>query len=51
MGYGTRPHDWKLDELESMKTLSHCPSGSTSFLYMTQPIVADRHECQAGVPH
>jgi hypothetical protein len=21
MGYGTQPHDWKLDELESMKTL------------------------------
>jgi hypothetical protein len=26
MGYGTRPHDWKLDELESMKTLSPSPS-------------------------
>jgi hypothetical protein len=22
MGYGTRPHDWKTDELESMETLS-----------------------------
>jgi hypothetical protein len=25
MGYGTRPHDWKLDELGSMRTLQ--PSG------------------------
>jgi hypothetical protein len=22
MSYGTRPHNWKFDELESMKTLS-----------------------------
>jgi len=49
MGYGTRSHDRKLGELESMKTLSRCPS--TSLLYVTQPIVADQHECQAGVPH
>ena len=52
MGYGTRPHDWKTDELESMKTLSVSLSAWVSLvLYVTQPIVADQHECQAGVPH
>jgi hypothetical protein len=25
MGYGNRPHDWKLSELESMETLSPSP--------------------------
>jgi hypothetical protein len=25
MGYGTRPHDWRLGELESMETLSVVP--------------------------
>jgi len=49
MGYGTRPHDRKLDELESMKTLFRRPT--TSLFYVTQTIVADQHECQAGVPH
>src|SRR5271168_1527489 len=47
MGYGTRPHDWKLDELESMKTLCL----AVSLVYVTQPIVADQHECQTGVPY
>jgi hypothetical protein len=34
MGYGTRPHDWKTDELESMRTLSlsYCLRGYPSFL-------------------
>jgi hypothetical protein len=48
MGYGTRPYDWKIDELESMK-LSLSVSLSPCLLYVTQPIVADPHECQAGV--
>jgi hypothetical protein len=39
MGYGTRPHDWELDELESMKTLYL----AVSLVYVTQPIVADQH--------
>jgi hypothetical protein len=40
-GYGTRPYDWELDELESMKTLS------LGKLPVIQPIAADHHECQA----
>jgi len=42
MGYGTRPHDCKTDELESMKTLSlsHCLRGYFSLLYVTKLIVA-----------
>ena len=53
LGCGTRPRDWKTDELESMKSLSLrvCLSvcvGIPSLLYVTQPIVADQHECQAG---
>ena len=44
MGYVTQPRDWKTDELESMKTLSHCLRGSPSLLYVTQPVIADQHE-------
>jgi hypothetical protein len=52
MGYGTLLHDWKTDELESMKALSVSLSrGCPALFYVTQPIVADQHECQAGVPH
>ena len=36
MGHGTRPHDWKLDESDSMKlSLSRYPNVSTSLLYFT----------------
>jgi hypothetical protein len=34
MGYGTRPRDWKLDELESMKILSLCVCGWVRFLVL-----------------
>jgi hypothetical protein len=37
MGYGARPHDWELDELESMNSVS-----LSLLVYVTQPIVADQ---------
>jgi hypothetical protein len=51
MGYGTQPHDWELDELESMKgLLIVCLSVPHAIrvtpCYVVQPIVADQHECQ-----
>jgi hypothetical protein len=48
MGFGTQPHDWKLDEFESMKNSPpHCLSACPSLLYVTQPIAADQHERHA----
>ena len=48
-GYGTRSHDWELDELESMKTLSlsvylRLTLQQVTCCYIVQPIVADHHE-------
>jgi hypothetical protein len=57
MGYGTRPHDWKTYELESMKRLSVCPRLLVRVPIpprsnVPHPIVADQHECQAlGLAH
>jgi hypothetical protein len=55
MGYGTRPHDWKLDELESMKTLSLCLCVGIRQRVIpccvVQPVVVDYHACLAGMPH
>jgi hypothetical protein len=50
MGYGTRPHEWKTDELESMETHSLTMSTCVSCLFcMTQPIVAGQHERHADM--
>ena len=51
-GLWTRPHGWKLDELESMKnSLSLWGPRLSAKLPVTQTIVPNHHKGQAGMPH
>jgi hypothetical protein len=45
MGYGTRPHDWKTDELESMKpSLCLTVCVGIPLFYVTQPRIRTNYQ-------